>query len=269
MLIAGLAWLSRPLPKWVARYWANRFMTPVKHRRPGWEAELLKSATPLGIGALRAWSWGTGPVVLLIHGWDGRGSQLGKFVGPLIEAGFKVVTWDEPAHGDTPGKRTHLIETTAALMEVAQKVGPIYGMIAHSFGGGVAVLGIRQGIQVQKLVLIAAPSSIQGVFDRFTTFIRITPRASQEFQKYLEQTTGRSVQDVEPYLLRFAKNAPETLLIHAPDDADVPLSESERMANGWPRAQLLRMHGLGHRRILKDPEVTEEATEFMLRGMPE
>jgi len=31
--------------------------------------------------------WGKGPTVMLVHGWSGRGAQLGELVEPLVAAG--------------------------------------------------------------------------------------------------------------------------------------------------------------------------------------
>ena len=45
---------------------------------------------------LVAWSWGEGPTVLLVHGWEGRGSQMAAFAAPLAEAGFRAVAFDAP-----------------------------------------------------------------------------------------------------------------------------------------------------------------------------
>src|SRR5918999_654246 len=46
---------------------------------------------------LAAWTWGDGPLVLLAHGWNGDAAQLAGFVPPLLEAGFGVVAFDQPA----------------------------------------------------------------------------------------------------------------------------------------------------------------------------
>src|SRR6185369_13228471 len=50
-------------------------------------------------GDLAVWHWGTGPRVLLVHGWNGHAGRLSSFVQPLVEAGFGVVAFDAPAHG--------------------------------------------------------------------------------------------------------------------------------------------------------------------------
>ena len=74
------------------------------------------------LGAVvRGHVWGDGPVVYLVHGWGGRGSQLASFVEPLLVAGFRVVMFDAPAHGDSDhgpaGRgRTHGVEFGKALV---------------------------------------------------------------------------------------------------------------------------------------------------------
>ena len=79
--------------------------------------------------AVRGHVWGAGPVVYLVHGWGGRGSQLASFVEPLLAGGFRVVMFDAPAHGDSdPGPagpgRTHGVEFGKALDAVFARYGP-------------------------------------------------------------------------------------------------------------------------------------------------
>nr|MBA3542137.1 hypothetical protein [Deltaproteobacteria bacterium] len=97
------------------------FTSPRRHPRPDREKAILATARPFTVDvALRsprwrghhidvaAWRWGHGPTVLLVHGWEGRGSQLGSFVEPLVAAGLSVVAFDAPAHGDSAGNRLYL-----------------------------------------------------------------------------------------------------------------------------------------------------------------
>ena len=91
-------------------------------RSPGWSSDPSKPApyhvlwdlTELGETAKAAvppkpyFAWGAGPSVLLVHGWEGRGAQLGALVDPLVAAGYRVVALDGPAHGDSPGRLSTL-----------------------------------------------------------------------------------------------------------------------------------------------------------------
>ena len=56
-----------------------------------------------------------GSTVLMVHGWNGRGAQLGAFAPELVHAGFRVVTFDTPAHGRSPGRATNLPEISEAI----------------------------------------------------------------------------------------------------------------------------------------------------------
>src|SRR5262245_3439937 len=95
--------LSALAPSFAARVAERLFLTPPRHRRPAAEIALLEQAAarPLVVNGRRVemWKWGRGPVVLLVHGWSGRGAQLGGFVAPLVARGFSVVTFDATGHG--------------------------------------------------------------------------------------------------------------------------------------------------------------------------
>src|SRR5205814_10403776 len=82
---------------------ARLFTTPHRAPRPEQENLLLARARAFRVDGLAAWRWGSGSPVLLVHGWEGRGAQLGAFVDPLLARGFSVVTFDASAHGASPG----------------------------------------------------------------------------------------------------------------------------------------------------------------------
>src|SRR5262245_23744728 len=112
------------------------FLTPPRPRRPTWEVELLAGAEarPMRVGARRieTWTWGTGPSVLLVHGWGGRGTQLGAFVAPLVAHGFSVVTFDAPGHGASDDGLVIIPELMEAIRAVEALCGRAGGAGAHT-----------------------------------------------------------------------------------------------------------------------------------------
>src|SRR5262245_16038228 len=66
---------------------------------------------------LATWRWGAtdAPAVLLAHGWGGYAAQMRGFVPPLLAAGYRVIAFDQPAHGLSEGKLTGLPDFAAAL----------------------------------------------------------------------------------------------------------------------------------------------------------
>ena len=71
------------------------------------DAALLASGLPLRVelvqnrDRVRAWQWGEGPPVLLVHGWEGHAAQFAGFIPRLLEQGFSAVAFDAPAHGQS------------------------------------------------------------------------------------------------------------------------------------------------------------------------
>jgi pimeloyl-ACP methyl ester carboxylesterase len=243
------------------------FGTPQRHHRPGWEREIYARGSRMQLGSnLAARSWGEprAPIVLLVHGWEGRGTQLGAFVGAFVIAGFRVIALDFPAHGDSTGRHTDLIECTEALRKVARDLGPLAGIVAHSFGGAVTTLAIERGMDVRAVVLVSSPSSVADVLARFGRMLGLGTRAMQAFRRGLEHRTGLKLADLEIYE-RAARLRVPALIVHDRDDRDVPFSDAERLAARWPTATLVATGGLGHRRILRDENVIERAVEFVAR----
>jgi pimeloyl-ACP methyl ester carboxylesterase len=259
-----LSLASYVFPKAVAGYWLKQFVTPIRHDRPGWESEILKEATAHTLeNGIKYWKWGNGPIVLLVHGWDGRGSQMGKFIPSLVQAGYQVIAWDGPAHGESPGETTHIVQYAQSLLTFGSQVAPIHAVIGHSFGAGASALAINWGLSVKKVVLIASPSSIQGVLDRYISFIKLPQRAANEFRKKAQTMAKTDVKELEIDRLAGGVSSVKALLFHAPEDRDVPFNESERIARHWKNAKLISVPGAGHRRILKNEEVIKDTVLFL------
>lgn len=247
------------------------FLTPMRAPRPERERALLATATPLPLSAgglpIAAWSWGPadGPAVLLAHGWAGRGAQLGGVVGDLVARGRRVVTWDAPAHGDSPGQTTTLVAMAEVLRTVAAHVGEVEAVIAHSFGGAATTIALSRGLQVGRAVYIAPLFTIGKTVDAFVHGLGLSRAASTDFAHGLAHANLASAEAVEGRVLAPSMTAP-LLVIHDRDDRDVPYAEGVATAALWPGARLLTTAGLGHRRVLADREVIAAAVDFALGG---
>jgi pimeloyl-ACP methyl ester carboxylesterase len=263
-------------PRAAGRVALHLFCTPRRHHRPAWEKHIAERGERFCVGPnLSAHTWeppspqrGFGVprgTVLLVHGWEGRGTQLGQFVDPLVDAGFRVVALDNPAHGESSGARTDLIETTEALRRVGRELGPLAGIVAHSFGGAVTTLALERGLDAAAVVLISAPSSVEDVIERFGELAGVRDRAMRAFRDGIERQTGVKIKDVEIFE-RVAGLRVPALIVHDRDDREVPFHDAERLAGQWRGATLLATSGLGHRRILKDAEVIRRTVEFVAQA---
>lgn len=254
------------------------FLTPARRPRPERERALLARARALPLSAgglpLAAWSWGgdddddaTRPTVLLVHGWAGRGAQLGALVPALVARGRRVVTWDAPAHGDSPGRTTTLASMAEVLRAVADRLGPIEAVVAHSFGGAATTIALARGLTVARAVYVAPLFTIGTTIDRFVHTLGLSRAAAVELEHGLAHANLARRDDLEGRRLAPAMRTP-LLVVHDRDDRDVPYAEGVATARTWPGARLLTTGGLGHRRVLDDAEVVDIVAGFAAGGKP-
>jgi pimeloyl-ACP methyl ester carboxylesterase len=257
------------------------FITPRRHARPAREVAVLASARPFSVdvalksprwhGATRklaAWRWGFGPTVLLVHGWEGRGSQLGAFVGPLVEAGCTVVAFDAVGHGDSPDHRLYLTDFADCIAGVAAAVGPLHGIVAHSFGAAAVLLAhARAGIEAPRNVLVSPNVMVADAVAQFAQYLGLDDLDRGALERRIGEHTGISVDALGIDRLASSRDA-GLLVIHDRDDHEVSCRQGERLAAAWPNAQLVETQGLGHRRVLRDADVIARAVAFVRHGMP-
>jgi pimeloyl-ACP methyl ester carboxylesterase len=262
---AGLWLLSRTAPAAAAKVVERMFLTPRRYARPAVEAELLARARPFQLGELSAWEWGhRGPRVLLVHGWEGRGSQLSGLVNPLLEAGFRVVTFDAAAHGDSPGAQASFFHFSRAIENAAAALGPLHAIVCHSMGGATALWASRHGPLAQRLVLIAPPVDLRDFTKQYCSALGVPETVRERLHWRLSQRFGVPVEEVRAEDLASRMRGP-LLVIHDEADREVPVACGELIANRWPGGRLMKTRGLGHRRILRDESVLRAIIHFVQR----
>lgn len=206
--------------------------------------------------------------VVLLHGWTGKSAFMLGFVGPLLAKNFRVLAVDLPAHGASSARQLHLPKAVNALSELHQHTGPWHGIISHSFGSAVACV-LASGfipsfakVPLERLVLIAAPHSMQWIFHGFGRAIGLNERTQKLFDGLVRPLAGRALAEFESANM-LQQTAVPTLLLHAPDDKEVPFSGAEFMAKTNETVSLLPLPGLGHRRILYAAKTIRAATGFV------
>lgn len=218
-------------------------------------------------GKLAVYRWGEGERrVLLLHGWSGRGPQMGAFVAPLLEAGYQVVAFDAPGHGRSAGNSSSIFRMNEALQVVTQELGPFHAAIAHSFGVMLLAYALKHtGFSIKKAVCISSPTTPLFLVDQYFRYLRIRPAVRPHFMALFEEEFfANAWQRITADENVRALTIP-ALILHDREDQDVPVEYGERLAKAWPAAQLVITTGLGHRRILRNPAILEQVTDFIQR----
>jgi pimeloyl-ACP methyl ester carboxylesterase len=271
-MAAGLTVLARVSPAAAAAVTEQVCLTPRRRARPASEHDVLELAYPFKIpskhGDLAAWTWGNpnGPCVLLIHGWEGRGAQLGPMVAPLADLGFRVVTFDAPAHGDSGGDRSSVIHFADAIEAAARALGPLHGIVAHSMGGAATLFASRTRPLASRVVLIAPPLDVRHFIRHVATLLGLPDEVRERVGARLEARFGVSWNAVRADTLASGMRGPG-LVLHDEDDREVPIACGEAVARAWPGSTMVRTQGLGHNRVLRDAGVVSTVTRFLAPGI--
>ncbi|MCP3961811.1 MAG: alpha/beta hydrolase [bacterium] len=276
-LYFGIA--GRIAPGAVGRQALRLFCTP--RRRPPLRPEaeeLLARAEAFDVahedGKLRAFRWradeaSNGRTVLLVHGWESRAARLGKWVQPLLNAGFDVVAFDGYAHGDSDGERSSLPDFVTAISEVAEAAGPFEAVVGHSMGAAAGVMAVAgaeitglPAVPARRLVLVAGPDRALDIFRYFAGLVGLPEHAFKGFVKEIEAIGGQPVEVYSTAALLAARPVP-TLLVHDPADDEVPYEHARQIVGACPEVTLMTTEGLGHHRIVRDREVIERGVAFL------
>ncbi|MEV6417234.1 alpha/beta fold hydrolase [Kribbella sp. NPDC051718] len=232
---------------------------------------------PFENGLVRGRSWGDGPTIYLVHGWGGWGLQLAAFVPPLVEAGFRVITFDAPSHGESEpgregGQRSTLPELSDAFEAVVAAYGPAYGVIAHSLGAAAVTLALRNGFGARRIVFLATATDFREGLAQYEAHLGFGPRIRAGFLRRFGRRFGPMESYTVPLIvdaLAEERELPALLVIHDRSDRETSADGSAALVNVWPDAKLQLTDGLGHNRVLRDPTVVTNAVGFLVEGSTE
>lgn len=268
--ITGAVGLLHLVSPPLARRFARRvFFTPPRRPASARTLEVLATGDPFELrvrgGRVRGWRWGSGPAVYLLHGWGGRAASLASFVGPLAEAGFSAVAFDAPGHGASDGRIATLIHQVDALNAAVREVAPARALVAHSLGAAAATYALRGGLRAERAVFVGGAADPFRFHDVFMQAVGLPRGEWRRSVSEIEAWLGIPARDVSVPASAPAMNVP-LLAFHDRDDPEVPWSDGQEIVAAWPGARLVTTSGLGHRDILRDPEVVRAAVTFLSGG---
>lgn len=265
----GLRLLGAVAPALAGR-WVNRiWFSTRRYDEPAREARWRQAATAFVVdwqeGVVQCYRWGEqGPRVLLVHGWNGRGPQLGALAAPLLAAGYQVLALDLPGHGRSSGDSTNAFAVTQLLLQLQRQLGPFHGIVGHSFGALCAIMAVAAGLEVRGLVMVSAPARLAWLLDNFYRALGLSPAVTRAFEAQLNREFGADYMRQASALELAPGIVQPGLVIHDRDDRDVPLQQGESLAAALANAELMCTEKLGHRRILRDAAVLGRIRDFFV-----
>ena len=221
-----------------------------------------------------AWHWGDvrqAPVVYLSHGWASRGARLAAFAGPLLDAGYAVVTYDAPGNGASARGLTSMPDYARALLAVVAHAGEgrtPHAVIAHSMGCSGTALALSWGLEVGRLAFLAPAADPPSWLAPFVRALELRPDVVERMRARSERRLGVRWDDLHVCdIARRLERRPPLLIVHDKHDETVAWSDGSAIAAAWPDARLISTERLGHRGVTQDATVVRHVIDFVTRGV--
>ena len=260
--------------KAVRRFVISNLFLPRKYNTSTEELQFLKEGQSFAFQShgqkLAAWKWGAvGPIILVLHGWNGRGIQLMPIIRELLSWGFSVMTFDAPGHGDSEGIKSSYFQFTDALRVFLQDDRwKIDGVVAHSLGGAAVINALDKDHQSLVPILIASPLYFKELlFDAFD-FHGVPSFIYKALMKEYEKKYKYSLEKDNPYAL-LSGIEQEIIMIHDVEDPVVPYIGIKEAAEKQNKIRLITTNGLGHKALLHDRFVIDKIAEILRRRLME
>ena len=253
-------WFLTPYPfkiPYRERPMEKRFGTPEHFNHP---RGLTYPVYTLGTGAKH---------VLFVHGWGGRFTQFSALLdyceaqNPNFLEEYTLIGFNALAHRGAQGKRTMMPEFGECIQQIQERYGTFHSIIAHSLGSNAALYAQMEfGTTADHQILIAPPGLISGMVGLFCDAVGFNTKVHSRIVSNLKKIHGDDFDSYSAPNLA-ARNTIPALVFHDRNDNDTPIAMGRSVGKNLTNGTFIETRGLGHRRILRDPEVLKQIYQFL------
>ena len=205
-----------------------------------------------------------GKTVLICHGYASYFYKFEQYIQPLLKAGFGVIGFDAPGHGQSEGKYINIIIYKEAIQKIMEQVGPIDHFMGHSLGGITLAL-IAETIpnpSAHKFVLIAPATKTTTTFNNYYKMMHLSTPIINAFLHEMAKLTSLPITHFEADRAIENYKGP-VLWVHDEGDRVCPYEDLLIFKNKAPEnIKFLITNGLGHNKVYKTPDVIEQIVTF-------
>lgn len=255
-------------PEVTAQQCANLLLKPRNQPAKEWELASEQECQRINITdqiSAAIWNSEGEKKILIMHGWESRASLMSDMARRLSSMGFQVIVLDAPKHGLSLGEKSNVLTFADAIDQAIECLGPMDGTIAHSMGGIASSVAIERGLPLGRLVLLSCPARMDFVLWASTSFMGLSNAVANRCIQKVESQVGRPAKELNVASL-LASNQPDVLLMHCKSDLEIPFSDMNYIHKHYPKAETMTLDGLGHRKIIRSPQVASIAGEFIRSG---
>lgn len=211
--------------------------------------------------------WGEGPVILLVHGWNGRALQMNTFVEPLLAQGYKVVAFDHKGHGESAFRFSSFLEMVQGTQQMmAHYAHALEGVVAHSIGCNAVLKASEASSQKLNIVLVAPVDDFLSWLEKVRMRFGIDAGLFANVIGAIEADTGLKL--AEQCTLDYANiGRHAVMLVHDKFDRINKIDGSYKLRDKLPGTALLQTEALGHARILANTAVVERTVSHLVNRL--
>ncbi len=211
---------------------------------------------------IQTYRWkGSGPTILLIHGWESNSHRWLNLVTSLQKQGYNVIAFDAPAHGNSTGKILNVPTYTQAVQAVSDIYKPNVH-IGHSIGGLTTIYHYykHQPKHIEKLVILGSPSGLSVIMKDYQRLLGMKNAVMNGLNALIKTRFGFSIDEFSGF--NFVKTIPiPGLIIHDKYDQITPVESSRGIHKNWKNSTYIETSGLGH--SLYQKKVREHILNFI------
>ena len=155
------------------------------------------------------------------------------------------------------------------MTAIARWLGDVYCLVGHSLGAAVAAFTVSGfsrleagKFDVQKLILISAPSSVASLIDNFSSKNNLNDSDIKNLWRGLESTFDMSVEVYSVGKALHSIRGTRMMLIHDNMDGEFPIGEAFNICRETGNIRLFVTDGYGHSGILANRNVMKEIKQF-------
>ncbi len=255
----SFCFLSRVAPRLAGKVAFNLFQRPMNRVTRPLERSFFKEAKHFKIDhypeAIDCYEVGNpeGDLIFLVHGWESNAGSMAAIATSLADQGYRVISFDLPAHGHSKLKRANILTCSNALDRVMRyfQYSGSPSIVSHSFGSAVSTYTLaRKGYQINKFIMLSTPDRILDIFQDFKNIISLGDTA---FKTMLDQVKALVGEDLETIAVnRMAEKVQyqNLSIIHDQYDRILPYSNSVNVYKNAPKATLTTVEKIGHYKML-------------------
>jgi pimeloyl-ACP methyl ester carboxylesterase len=237
-----------------------------------WETLLLRDMN------IQTYCWkGEKDTILLAHGWESNSARWQQMIKKLRKSGYTVVALDAPAHGESGSKYFNAFLYAEMIEVVAKRFEPA-AIVGHSVGAfATAYYAVHQlhpsptesGFPVstvKRLILMASPSELNQIFDKFLGFFKVNNRVRRGFYENLKQKFGKPIEYFS-IKERVKSLTVKGLIIHDKTDDICNFVDGENIHANWQGSEFIATEGYGH--TLRNDKVYSMVVEYLNKELSE